>query len=164
MPKTRNTKHKRRLSNTKATVRIPARRAVSPASRTVRKRSKMELAGLPLWEVARGPDHDRGERHGHARAWFAVGDVADGVVAIGGIARGIVSVGGLAAGVVALGGISAGLVAALGGVALAPYAMGGLAAGAVARGGVFASVATGGRLRRAVPQWRRVFCDTQDPS
>src|SRR5262245_16696738 len=80
-----------------------------PASRpgaTVRKRSKTEIFGLPLWEVARGPNPSRGERVGHARAVVAVGDIADGVIAVGGISRGVISIGGISLGVCSLGGIS----------------------------------------------------------
>lgn len=136
-------------------LRSTLRRRASAEGRIVRKRSKMTIGGLPLWEIARGPDLKRGERRGHARAILAVGDIADGVVAIGGMSRGIISVGGLAAGVVALGGISIGLLAALGGLAAAPYAMGGVALGAYARGGAYASLRTRGKLVRRAPWWRR---------
>lgn len=109
------------------------RRAVR--RRMIRKRSQKKLFGLPLWEVARGPDPAAHERVGHARAIIAVGDIADGVLAIGRISRGIVSVGGISIGVCSLGGVSVGLAAALGGVAVAPLALGGIAIGAWALGG-----------------------------
>jgi hypothetical protein len=101
----------------------------------VRKRSKREFFGFPLWEVARGPDPERGERVGHARGIIAIGDVADGVIAIGGISRGVISIGGISFGICSLGGVSVGLAAALGGVAIAPLALGGIAVGVLALGG-----------------------------
>src|SRR5262249_25986175 len=58
-------------------------------AKPIRKRSRTQFWGLPLWEIASGPDQRRGETRGHARAVFAVGDIADGLVAIGGIARGV---------------------------------------------------------------------------
>jgi hypothetical protein len=103
--------------------------------RGVRRRSRTRLWGFPLWEIASGPDPEHGERRGHARALFAVGDVADGIFAMGGIARGVVSVGGLSFGVVSLGGVAISLLAAAGGVAIAPVARGGVAVGLDAVGG-----------------------------
>ncbi len=64
--------------------------------RGLRKRSSVEVAGLPLWAVALGPDPEKGELRGHAKAIIAVGDMATGVVAVGGLARGVVALGGLA--------------------------------------------------------------------
>ncbi|HTI52399.1 MAG TPA: hypothetical protein VL475_15655 [Planctomycetaceae bacterium] len=101
----------------------------------VRKRSETELFGLPLWEIATGPDAERGERRGHARAVFAIGDVATGVFALGGIARGIFCVGGVTVGFVALGGLSISLVFAMAGLAIAPLAFGGATIGGLAVGG-----------------------------
>lgn len=109
--------------------------AAAPVPKTVRKRSQIEVFGLPLWEIASGPDRANGETRGHARAIFAIGDVADGVVALGGISRGIISIGGVALGAVTLGGVSVGLLASVGGVAVAPLAYGGAAVGGVAVGG-----------------------------
>lgn len=106
-----------------------------PVPRTVRKRSSRMVLGIPLWEIASGPDHEHGEERGHARAIFAVGDIADGVFAIGGIARGGICVGGVAMGLLTLGGVSLSLFAAMGGVAVAPFAFGGAAVGGVAIGG-----------------------------
>lgn len=105
------------------------------SARIIRKRSKRKFFGMPLWEIARGPDPAKGERVGHARAILAVGDVADGLIALGGISRGVIAIGGVSVGVFSLGGVSVGLVAALGGVALAPLALGGVAIGALALGG-----------------------------
>jgi hypothetical protein len=103
--------------------------------RGIRQRSRTQIWGFPLWEIASGPYPEHGERRGHARALFAVGDVADGLFALGGIARGVVSVGGLSFGVVAVGGIAISLLAAAGGVAIAPVARGGVAVGLNAVGG-----------------------------
>lgn len=101
----------------------------------VRKRSETELFGIPLWEIATGPDPERGERRGHARAIFAIGDIATGVFALGGIARGGICIGGLTFGFVSLGGLASSLVFAMGGVAIAPLAFGGAALGGIAVGG-----------------------------
>jgi hypothetical protein len=66
--------------------------------RGVRKRSANTLWGLPLYDIAMGPDPDKGELRGHARGVIAIGDFAAGVIAIGGIARGVIAMGGLALG------------------------------------------------------------------
>jgi hypothetical protein len=94
-------------------------------ARGYRKRSRTTLFGLPLYDIAVGPDPERGEIRGHARGVFAFGDIASGVFAVGG----------LAVGVVAIGGGAIGLVGALGGFALGGVAVGGAAIGAVAIGG-----------------------------
>jgi len=114
--------------------------------RSVRKRSQTELFGIPLWEVAMGPDITRGETRGHARAIFAMGDMATGVFAFGGLARGLFAFGGLALGGFTFGGFSLGLLVALGGVALGlGFSVGGLAVGSVAVGGAaFGIFAVGG--------------------
>ena len=65
----------------------PPRPPKPPTPPTIRKRSDRMVMGLPLWEIASGPDKTHGEKHGHAKAIFAIGDFADGVVAVGGIAR-----------------------------------------------------------------------------
>jgi hypothetical protein len=102
----------------------------------VRRRSTTELLGLPLWEVAWGADFSRGERCGHAKAIFAMGDIATGVFAMGGIARGLFAFGGVAFGGFTFGGLSLGLVVALGGAAIGlGFSAGGLAVGTVAIGG-----------------------------
>src|SRR6266567_9009258 len=64
-------------------------------SKGIRRESTRKLCGLPLWAVALGPDWERGEMRGHARAIFALGDTATGWFACGGLARGIFAVGGL---------------------------------------------------------------------
>jgi hypothetical protein len=103
---------------------------------SVRRRSKTELFGLPLWEVALGPDPSRGEGCGHAKAIFAMGDIATGVFAMGGVARGLFAFGGVALGGLTFGGLSLGLFVAVGGAAiglgfsaLGLFSIGGLAIG-----------------------------------
>ena len=103
--------------------------------RSIRRQSSHTVFGLPLWAIAIGPDLERGEMRGHARAIFALGDIATGWFAFGGLARGIFAFGGLAIGLVAVGGLSVGLLVALGGGAVGGIAMGGGAVGAVAIGG-----------------------------
>ena len=110
----------------------------------VRRRSTRSIGGLPLWEVAFGPDVSRGELRGHARAVFALGDLATGWLAIGGVAMGGVALGGLALAVVPIGGLAVGGLA-LGGAAAGLAAAGGAAAGWVAVGGAaFGYYAYGG--------------------
>ncbi len=101
----------------------------------VRKRSGFEIANLPLYDIALGPDLERGEIRGHARGIIAIGDIATGVVAMGGLARGVVALGGLAVGLFGFGGLSIGALAAFGGLAIGGLAVGGGAVGAVALGG-----------------------------
>jgi hypothetical protein len=115
-------------------------------TRSIRRRSKTEIFGLPLWEIALGPDIERGETRGHARAIFALGDVATGVFSLGGVARGLFAMGGVAMGGVTFGGVSLGLLVALGGVAIGiGFSAGGLAIGTVAMGGsALGIVAIGG--------------------
>ena len=74
---------------------------------------------------------------GHAKGFFAFGDMATGVFAFGGIARGVVAFGGVALGGCTFGGLSIGTFAALGGgaVALLGSAVGGFAIGLMANGG-----------------------------
>jgi hypothetical protein len=118
----------------------------SALARGTRKRSKTELFGIPLWEIALGPDPVRGEQRGHARAVFAMGDIATGLFAFGGVARGGFCFGGVAVGLVTFGGVSIGLLTALGGCALGlGFSAGGLAVGAIAVGGAaFGLFAVGG--------------------
>lgn len=105
------------------------------AARGVRKRSNTCLFGLPLYDIALGPDPETGEMRGHARGIVAIGDFATGVLALGGIARGGFAVGGIAVGLVCFGGLGAGGLA-IAGVVLGLIAIGGLAVGGVALGGV----------------------------
>lgn len=113
--------------------------------RGVRNRSEWEVAGLPFYEVAIGPDPSRGQLRGHAKAILALGDMATGVVAVGGWARGVFAIGGLATGLFGMGGLSIGVLAAVGGLAIGGLALGGGAVGGVAvGGGAFGYYACGG--------------------
>lgn len=103
--------------------------------RTVRRRSEATFLGLPVWEIAIGPEPEKGEWRGHARAIIAIGDIATGWLAIGGLARGIVACGGCALGGISLGGVSLGVLGAMGGLAVGTIAIGGAAIGLVALGG-----------------------------
>jgi hypothetical protein len=118
----------------------------SALGRGTRKRSKSELFGVPLWEIALGPDPSRGEQRGHAKAIFAMGDIATGLFAFGGVARGGFCFGGVAIGLVTFGGVSLGLLTALGGCAIGlGFSAGGLAIGTIAIGGAaFGLFAVGG--------------------
>lgn len=101
----------------------------------VRKRSEMTIFGLPLVDVALGPDLAKGEMRGHAKGIIAIGDIATGVLAFGGVAVGGVAAGGLAIGILgAAGGAAIGMFAA-GGAAVGAVACGGAAVGLVAIGG-----------------------------
>ena len=101
----------------------------------IRRQSRSTFYGLPLWQIAIGPDLERGEFRGHARAIFAFGDMATGWFACGGLARGIVAIGGLAVGAISFGGGSIGILLAFGGCAIGTVAVGGAAIGLVAVGG-----------------------------
>ena len=106
-----------------------------PTPGAIRKRAHVGLLGLPLWEVAIGPDPGRGESRGHARAILAIGDLATGCIAIGGLARGGIAAGGLSVGIVSFGGVALGGVA-IGGLGVGVVALAGLAVGLVAVGGL----------------------------
>ncbi len=115
---------------------VAAARAGVPARVVgVRKRSSATWAGLPLSDIALGPDRERGEWRGHAHGVVAIGDLATGVVALGGFARGVVAFGGLAAGLLSFGGLSIGVLCAVGGLAIGSLALGGGAVGGTAIGG-----------------------------
>lgn len=110
------------------------RRGSAGALRGVRRRSTSTFAGLPLYDLAWGPDPERGEIRGHAKGIIAIGDFATGVLALGGVARGIIAIGGLAIGGLSLGGLSVGF-GAIGGFAIGGVALGGGAIGGAAIGG-----------------------------
>jgi hypothetical protein len=103
--------------------------------RGVRYRSAAGLGDIPFVAIAIGPDPEKGEMRGHAKAIIALGDIATGVVALGGLARGLLALGGLALGAISLGGLSIGVLAAAGGLAIGSLAVGGAAIGGVAVGG-----------------------------
>jgi hypothetical protein len=110
-----------------------------------RYRSKLQLFGLPVVDVAFGPGE--GNLRGRAKGIIAAGDIATGVLAVGGFARGVVTFGGICLGVMSFGGLSVGVLSAAGGMAIglgaavggvaasAGLAMGGMAVGALAQGG-----------------------------
>lgn len=107
--------------------------------------SERRLFGMPLVAIAYGPDENG--RMGHAKGYFAFGDVATGVFALGGFARGLVAFGGMSIGGVTFGGLSLGTFAAFGGLAFAwlGSAVGGLALGLMASGGgAIGGIAQGG--------------------
>ena len=54
--------------------------------RGIRKRSTRTLFGLPLIDIAIGPDPEKGEIRGHAHGVIAIGDIAKGWIAIGSVA------------------------------------------------------------------------------
>jgi hypothetical protein len=107
----------------------------SYAGLRIRMRSSFCVAGLPLYDIAIGPDFEKGEMRGKARGIIAIGDIAMGVFAFGGLAVGAISVGGCSLGLLCgIGGLSVGLLA-IGGVAIGAVAVGGVAVGFVAVGG-----------------------------
>lgn len=137
------------------------------AMRSVRARARWQLAGLPFYDIAFGPDASRGEVRGHARGFIALGDIATGVIAAGGLARGILAAGGCAVGLLTFGGLSVGAVA-FGGLAIGGIALGGGAIGGVAMGGGAAGYyACGGgavgehvvRPMQADPEAQRFFAE-----
>jgi hypothetical protein len=103
---------------------------------SIRIRSRQQVFGLPLYDIAFGPDLEKGELRGHAKGIFAMGDTATGAIALGGVASGGIAIGGLAFGVLSIGGVALGLLGALGGVALGGLAMGGVAIALKSMGGV----------------------------
>lgn len=103
--------------------------------RCVRRRASSFVGSLPLWEIAIGPDLEKGESRGHATAVLALGDIATGFIALGGWARGVFAIGGLATGLFGVGGLSVAALVAAGGLAIGGVALGGGAFGVVAIGG-----------------------------
>ncbi len=107
----------------------------------VRRRSATRLWGMPLWCIAIGANRRKGEMFGHAKGFFAIGDVATGIFALGGTSIGVFSVGGISLGMFTLGGVAVGLGFAMAGVAVAlGGAFGGVAVGLWAYGGVAVGV------------------------
>jgi hypothetical protein len=103
------------------------------------------VLGLPLVAIATGIGEDG--KPGHAKGFFAFGDIATGVFAFGGLARGVVAFGGVSIGGVTFGGLSLGTFAAFGGGAVAwlGSAVGGFAVGLLANGGgAIGAIAQGG--------------------
>ena len=109
------------------------RPAALPARPAWEYRSALSLLGLPLLHIRIGGDLVL--RTKPLKAWFAVADVACGVLfAFGGVAIAPLPVGGLAIGLVPLGGCAIGLLA-LGGLSLGWWSFGGCAVGWLAFGG-----------------------------
>ena len=104
-------------------------------ARGIRTRAAWGFGDLPFYDIAIGPNLERGEIRGHARGFIAIGDIATGVFALGGIARGVVALGGVAIGLFTFGGLSLGILTAVGGLAIGGLALGGGALGGVALGG-----------------------------
>ncbi len=101
----------------------------------IRKRSKIKILGLPLYDIALGPDFAEGTNRGHARGIVAIGDIASGIISIGGISNGcLLAIGGCSFGSIAIGGFAVGGLA-IGGAAVGIIAMGGAALGLCAIGG-----------------------------
>jgi hypothetical protein len=121
-------------------------RAPFTYSRSRRFRSEATIFGLPIVDIAIGPDLDKGEHRGKARGLIAIGDTAQGGIAIGGAAFGVVAIGGMAVGGFTIGGFSIGALAAVGGGAVGlGFSCGGGAVGSLAAGGGAAGlVAMGG--------------------
>lgn len=125
----------------KPLVEVLARRGVTPTGR--RYRSSRRIFGLPLIDIAFGPDEH--SRYGVARGFIALGDIAFGWIALGGTAIGGVAIGGASAGLFTLGGLSLGLLAGIGGLGTGAMAVGGGAVGGlVTGGGAVGVVASGG--------------------
>lgn len=119
----------------------PTGRGTPPATmgygyRSVRWRTRAELFGLPLVDVAIGGDPAKGSFRGVAKGIIALGDVAIGVFAVGGAAFGGVTLGGFSLGLAAIGGAAIGVLLGLGGLATGYVAFGGLAIGYYAMGGL----------------------------
>ena len=113
--------------------------ANSGNSRVIRYRSKAELFGLPVIDVALGRDSRTG-REGIAKGIIAIGDRAVGGLAVGGASVGVVAIGGAAIGMNAFGGAAVGLQLAVGGAAVS----GGVSLGGAAIGlASFASASLG---------------------
>lgn len=77
-----------------------------------RRRSTRTICGIPLWDIAYGPDLNGQGNYGHARGILAMGDTAVGVIAIGHLSCGVVATGQVCFGVIAIGSLAVGLVAA----------------------------------------------------
>ena len=97
-------------------------------------KSERKLLGLPLVHINMGP-RVPGQPIRRARAWFAVGEIAVGVVALGPFAIGLFAWGALAMGGLVWAGMALGAVT-FAGVSVGILATGGLAIGAAALGGV----------------------------
>lgn len=103
--------------------------------RGIRRRSSLRIGGLPLYDIALGPDPERDELWGHAKGVVAIGNSATGWFALGGMATGGIAIGGASFGLISFGGFSLGVLIAIGGLAIGTLAVGGAAGGFAAVGG-----------------------------
>ena len=103
--------------------------------RAIRYQSATTVLGMPLMCIAVGLDQKSGQARGHAKGFFAFGDIATGVFALGGISTGLIAIGGIAVGLVAVGGVAVGVLAGVGGVASGYFCVGGVAIGVETIGG-----------------------------
>ena len=123
----------------------------APKENTIyRRRSRIRVFGLPLWEVAFNLIRKKGNtqyapRNAKARAVFAVGDSATGIVAIGSFARGIVAVGQFGIGLVTFGTGGVGVVS-IGIMSFGLLTFGAIAAGLISFGAISAGLVTVGFL------------------
>ena len=120
---------------------MPMREAAREATLPVGKwgipfleyRSKLTLLGLPIVHLRFG--RRRGESVQPVKAWFAVGDLAIGVIgALGAMAIAPISLGAFSVGLIAVGGMATGVVC-WGGIGFGVWAIGGCALGWTAYGG-----------------------------
>lgn len=129
-------------------------------------RSKMEIGGLPVFNIASGYNPEKGDYDvakgiiavgSKARGIIAMGKMAYGVVAIGALSIGVLSFGILSAGVFSVAGIAFALLLALGGVSIsAIISMGIVALSSLAASGQFAMahfVNTANQVSENMPGW-----------
>jgi hypothetical protein len=130
----------------KPLVEVLVRGRVAWATKGKRFRTEATLWGLPIIDVAMGPDENG--RRGRAKGIIAIGDIATGFIAIGNAwATGVVAIGGGGGWGIATigGGCGIGVISAIGGGAVGGFAIGGMAVGGIAVGGGAAGfVAQGG--------------------
>ena len=74
---------KRRITTIEQDIAMLKKRGYSYQG--IRKRSNQFIWGLPLYDVAIGPDAQKGEIRGYARGIIPIGDIATGVLALGAV-------------------------------------------------------------------------------
>lgn len=117
----------------------------APKAKTVyRKRSKIVLFGMPLWEIATNLNRKKYAPCAKARAFVAIGDNAAGLIAVGKIAKGFISIGMCSFGMFSIGGLSIGVfpvgLTSIGIVSLGTIGIGLVAIGGVSLGGISAGL------------------------
>ena len=148
---------------------IAAERLAPPAPKEnmiYRRRSRVRIFGLPLWEIAFNLIRRKGNlqyapRNAQARAVIAIGDSAVGFVAIGGFARGVIACGHFAVGLVA-GGSGAFGVFGIGLMSFGVFACGALSAGFLSLGAITAGFASVGWLTIARYAFSRSSPDSDE--